>query len=152
LRATEAMESRRQIAMLYEFAEVIAATTERRELLNTLAQHVFEVFRPDGVVACAIILPDALGGPRVQASAPADHPALEAFDLQDRALAANASYVLRTGSSLSETIKVATQEGTQRAVSLSLPLRSGNRTVGVLGIVGDDAVRYLTGMQSTSPE
>jgi two-component system sensor histidine kinase KdpD len=151
-RATEAMESRRQIAMLYEFAEVIASTTDRRELLNALAQHVFEVFRSDGVVACAIILPDALGWPSVQASAPVDHPALAAFDLQDRALAANASYVLRTGSSLSATIQVATQEGTQRADSLFLPLRSGKRTVGVLGIVGNDAVRYLTGMQSTSPE
>ncbi|HEX3269216.1 MAG TPA: DUF4118 domain-containing protein, partial [Ktedonobacterales bacterium] len=34
LRASEAIESRRQIAMLYEFAEVIAATTDRRELLD----------------------------------------------------------------------------------------------------------------------
>ena len=100
LRATEAMESRRQIAMLYEFAEAIAATTDRQELLNTLAQHFLQVFRADGVMACAIILPDALGWPSVQASAPPDHPALEAFDLQERALAANASYVLRTGSSV----------------------------------------------------
>jgi two-component system sensor histidine kinase KdpD len=150
LRATEAMESRRQIAMLYEFAEVIAATTDRRELLNALAQHVFQVFRSDGVVACAIILPDALGWPHVQASAPANHPALEAFDLQERVLAANASYVLRTGTALTETMQVAPQEGTQRAVSLYLPLRSGKRTVGVLGIVGNDAARYLTGVQLTS--
>jgi two-component system sensor histidine kinase KdpD len=152
LRATEAMESRRQIAMLYEFAEVIAATTDRRELLNALARHVFEVFRSDGVIACAIILPDALGWPSVQASAPAAHPALEAFDLQDRTLAANASYVLRSGSSLTETIQIATPEGTRRAVSLSLPLRSGKRTVGVLGIVGSDEVRYLTGAPPTSAE
>jgi K+-sensing histidine kinase KdpD len=81
LRASEAMESRRQIAMLYEFSEAIAATTDRQELLNTLAQHVLQVFRADGVMACAIILPDALGWPSVQASAPPDHPALEAFDL-----------------------------------------------------------------------
>jgi two-component system sensor histidine kinase KdpD len=152
LRATEAMESRRQIATLYEFADAIAATTDRQELLNTLARHVLQVFRSDGVIACAIILPDALGWPSVQASAPADHPALEAFDLQDRALAANASYVLRTGSSLTATIQLATQAGTKRAVSLSLPLRSGKRIVGVLGIVGNDAVRYLTGIQPTSPE
>jgi two-component system sensor histidine kinase KdpD len=152
LRATEAMASRRQIAMLYEFAEVIAATTDRHELLNALAQHFLQVFRSDGVIACAIILPDAMGWPSVQASAPANHPALEAFDLLDRALAANASYVLRTGSSLTATIQVATQDATQRAVSLSLPLRSGKRTVGVLGIVGNDAVRYLTGIQPTSPD
>jgi two-component system, OmpR family, sensor histidine kinase KdpD len=151
LRATEAMESRRQIAMLYEFSEAIAATTDRQELLNTLAQRFFQVFRSDGVIACAIILPDALGWPSLQASAPADHPALAAFDLQDRTLAANASYVLRTGSSLAETTQVATQDGTQRAVSLSLPLRSGKRIVGVLGFVGSDAVRYLTGIQPTSP-
>ena len=44
LRATEAMESRRQIAMLYEFAEVIAATTDRQDLLDTLAQHVLRYF------------------------------------------------------------------------------------------------------------
>ena len=152
LRATEAMESRRQIAMLYEFAEAIAITIDRQELLNTLAQHVFEVFRSDGVMACAIILPDALGWPSVQASAPPDHPALEAFDLQDRALAGNASYVLRTGSSLTATIQVAAQEGAERAVSLSLPLRSGKRTVGVLGIVGSEAVRRLIDIPPTSAE
>jgi two-component system sensor histidine kinase KdpD len=151
LRASEAIESRRQIAMLYEFAEVIAATTDRRELLDTLTQHFLQVFRSDGVMACAIILPDALGWPNVHASAPPGHPALEAFDLQDRTLAANASYVLRTGSSVTATIQMAAQEGTQRAVSLALPLRSGKRIVGVLGIVGTDAVRYLTDIQPTAP-
>jgi two-component system sensor histidine kinase KdpD len=152
LRATEAMESRRQIAMLYEFAEAIAATTDRQELLNTLAQHFLQVFRADGVMACAIILPDALGWPSVQASAPADDPALEALDLQVRKLAANASYVLRSGSSVSETVQVATLEGAQRAVSLYLPLRSGKRIVGVLGIVGRDAVRHLIEVPPTAAE
>jgi two-component system sensor histidine kinase KdpD len=152
LRATEAMESRRQTAMLYEFSEVIAATTDRQELLKTLARHFFQVFRSDGVIACAIILPDTLGWPNVCASAPTDHPALESFDLQERALAANASYVLRTGLVVSETIQVATENGTQGAVSLYLPLRSGKRTVGVLGIVGNDSVRHLIAVQPTSAE
>jgi two-component system sensor histidine kinase KdpD len=151
-RATEAMESRRQIAMLYEFSEAIAATTDRQELLNTLAQHFFQVFHADGVMACAIILPDTLGWPKVQASAPAEHPALEAFDLQVRKLAANASYVLRSGSSVSETVQVATLEGTQRAISLYLPLRSGKRIVGVLGIVGRDAVRHLIDVPPAAAE
>ena len=118
-RASEAMESRRQIAVLYEFAEAIAATTDRQELLNTLAQHLFQVFRSDGVIACAIILPDALGWPSVQASAPSDHPALEAFDLQERALAANASYVLRTGSSLAETSRWQQRKDTACRLPLS---------------------------------
>jgi two-component system sensor histidine kinase KdpD len=152
LRATEAMESRRQIAMLYDFAEAIAATTDRRELLNTLTRHFLQVFRADGVMACAIILPDALGWPSVDASAPPGHPALKAFDLQVRTLAANASYVLRTGSLLTEAVEVAALDGTQRAVSLYLPLRSGNRTVGVLGVVGSDAVRRFIGAPPTSDE
>jgi two-component system sensor histidine kinase KdpD len=152
LRATEAMESRHQIAMLYEFSEAVAATTDRQEMLDTLAKHFLQVFRAHGVIACAIILPDALGWPSVQASAPVDHPALEAFDLQVRKLAANASYVLRTGSSVSETVQVATPEGTQRAVSLYLPLRSGKRIVGVLGIVGRDAVRHLIDVPPAAAE
>jgi two-component system sensor histidine kinase KdpD len=152
LRATEAMESRRQTAMLYDFAEAIAATTDRRELLYTLTQHLLQVFHSDGVTACAIILPDALGWPSAQASAPPGHPALKAFDLNVRTLAANASYVLRTGSLLTESIEVEAQDGTQRAVSLYLPLRSGNRTVGVLGIVGADAVRRLIGASPTTDE
>jgi two-component system sensor histidine kinase KdpD len=152
LRATEAVESRRQIAMLYEFAEVIATTTDRQELLDTLVEHVLHVFRSDGLIACAIILPDALGWPRVQASAPTDHPALVAFDLQVRALAANASHVLRTGRLVAETTQVSTRQGPERAVSLYLPLRSGKRVVGVLGIVGNDTVRHLVGVQFTSAE
>jgi two-component system sensor histidine kinase KdpD len=152
LRATEAIESRRQIAVLYEFAEAIAATTDRQELLDTLVRHVLQVFRADGLIACAIILPDALGWPTVQASASADHPALEAFDLQVRALAANAAYVLRTGSSTAETTQLSTAEGTQSAVSLYLPLRSGKRTVGVLGIVGNDTTRRLVSVSPAPTE
>lgn len=152
LRATEAIESRRQIAVLYEFAEAIASTTDRRQLLQTLAEQVVQVFGADGLIACAIILPDALGWPSVHASAPEGHPALQAFDLQSRALAANASHVLRTGSPLAETVEISTTQSAQRGVAFYLPLRSGRRIVGVLGIAGANAMRQLVSDFSLSPD
>jgi two-component system sensor histidine kinase KdpD len=142
-RATEAIESRRRIATLYGFAQLIASTTDQQDLLDALVRRIVQVFGPEDLTACAIMLPDTLGNPSVRASAPEDHPALQAFDLQVREFAARASYVLRTGSPVADSILISAQGVTQRDTSLYLPLRSGKRIVGVLGIVGAASLRQL---------
>jgi two-component system sensor histidine kinase KdpD len=142
-RANEAIEGRRRVATLYKLAQLIASTTDQQELLDALAQRVTQVFGPAGVTASAIILPDALGHPSVRASAPANHPSLRAFELDERELAARASYVLLTGSPVADDLLASAVDPTQRETSLYLPLRSGKRIVGVLGVVGTANVRQL---------
>jgi two-component system sensor histidine kinase KdpD len=142
-RATEAIESRRRIATLYGLSQLIASTVEQQELLDALVRRVVQVFGPEGVKACAIILPDVLGHPSVHASAPAGHPLLQAVDLTERELAARAAYVLRTGSPVADEFLASDVNTIQRHTSLYLPLRSGKRTVGVLGVVGTADVRQF---------
>jgi two-component system sensor histidine kinase KdpD len=143
-RATEAIESRRRIATLYSLSQLIASTVDQQDLLDALVRRMAQVFGPEGLIACGIILPDALEHPTVRASAPADHSALQAFDLDKRELAARASYVLRTGSPVADEFLVPGADASQRQTSLYLPLRSGKRIVGVLGVVGATSMRQLT--------
>jgi two-component system sensor histidine kinase KdpD len=142
-RASEAIESRRRIATLYGLSQLIASTRDQQELLDALTRRVLQVFGPQGVRACAIILPDTLDHPSVRASAPKSDPLLEAFDLNERELAARAAYVLRTGSPVADELRLTAADATRRQTSLYLPLRSSRKTVGVLGIVGTTEVRQF---------
>jgi two-component system, OmpR family, sensor histidine kinase KdpD len=151
-RASEAIEGRRRIATLYGLAQLIASATNQQELLDALAQRVVQVFGPEGVTACAIMLPDALGHPSVRASAPANHSSLQAFDLDKRELAARASYVLKTGSLVADDFLAPGADAGQRETSIYLPLRSSKRIVGVLGVVGTPNVRQLALSAVESPE
>jgi two-component system sensor histidine kinase KdpD len=144
MRATEAIEGRRRIATLYKVAQLIASTTNQQELLDALARRVVQVFGQEGVTACAIMLPDTLGHPSVRASAPVNHPSLQAFDLQARELSARATYVLQTGSLVADEVFAPGAETIQRETSVYRPLRSGKRIVGVLGVVGTASIRHLT--------
>ncbi len=142
-RATEAIESRRRIATLYSLSQLIASTIDQQDLLDALVRRMTQVFGPEGLTACAIILPDGLEHPTVRASAPANHSALHVFDLDKRELAARASYVLRTGSPVADEFLVPGADTSQRQTSLYLSLRSGKRIVGVLGVVGTPSMRQL---------
>jgi two-component system sensor histidine kinase KdpD len=142
-RASEAIESRRRIATLYGLSQLIASTSDQQELLDALVRRVLQVFGPQGVRAGAIILPDTLDRPDVRASAPKGDPLLQAFDLTERELAARASYVLRTGSPVADEFRLTAEDATQRQTSLYLPLRSGRKSVGVLGLVGTADVRQF---------
>jgi two-component system sensor histidine kinase KdpD len=151
-RATDAIESRRRIATLYSLSQLIASTVDQQDLLDALVRRMAQVFGPEGLTACAIILPDALEHPTVRASAPANHSALQALDLGQRELAARASYVLRTGSPVADEFLVPGEDTSQRQTSLYLPLRSGKRIVGVLGVVGTTNMRQLTVNAPTTVE
>jgi two-component system sensor histidine kinase KdpD len=143
-RATDAIESRRRIATLYSLSQLIASTVDQQELLDALVRRMAQVFGPEGLIACAIILPDGLDRPTVRASAAANHSALQAFDLDKRELVARASYVLRTGSPVADEFLAPGTDTSQRQTSLYLPLRSGKGIVGVLGVVGTTSMRELT--------
>jgi len=145
-RADEAIASQRRIATLYEFAQLIASTNDQRELLDALAQRLLAEFAPEGMTACAIITPDTLGHPSVRASAPADHPALRAFDLQVRELAGRAAWVLSKGSPVADSMLVTENGVARQETSLYLPLRSGKRIVGALGVIGGERMRQIAGV------
>ncbi len=57
-RAREARESEQRTATLYALAQLISKTTDEEALYVALTERVVEVFRPFGVEACAILLPE----------------------------------------------------------------------------------------------
>lgn len=144
-RARDAIDSRQRIATLYALAQTIASATARDGLFDALTQRVLEVFGPEGVDACAIITAVGSEPPVARASAPAGHPVASAFDCHNREQAARAAWVLKSGSPVADRVTLMRHGVPQEIVSLYLPLRSGARTVGVLGIAGAPAIQRFSG-------
>jgi two-component system sensor histidine kinase KdpD len=139
-RAHEALESRQRIATLYGLAQLIVTTTDQEHLYAALVLRVVEVFTSQGVRACALILREEPMHPKTQAVVPADGVYADALSLDQRKNAANALWALEHGA------PVGGSHGTGAHVALAffVPLKSGRRVVGVLGIAGTDEIRRLT--------
>jgi two-component system sensor histidine kinase KdpD len=147
-RAHEAQEVQQQTAKLYALAQLTVSKTNPEALFGALAERVLDVFAPEGVAACAIIVPDAHGNPITQAVAPQEGPLVDALSLSARSRAAQARFALEHGSAAGSPVaggnrgtEVRAHEGERTA--LYAPLRSGGRVVGVLGIAGAPDIRRL---------
>jgi two-component system sensor histidine kinase KdpD len=145
-RAQEARENQQRTATLYALSQLIVSTTDQDDLLRKLAERVVAVFAPAGVLACALILPDARQQPVTRAVAPADSSLAAA--LADAAHAAPVARLLRgaPGVGVSAAGEVV-YHGAERTVLV--PLSSGPRVVGVLAIAGAPAVARLIGVPAT---
>jgi two-component system sensor histidine kinase KdpD len=147
-RAREALESRQRIATLYGLAQLIATTTEQEHLNTALAQRVTDVFAPQGVRACSLILRDQPAGVRAHAVAPAETAYAGALSLNLRDNAGSAQWALERGQTVGGARRVG-QDGQEGhtgppdARVFFVPLRSGRRVVGVLGVAGTDEIRSL---------
>jgi two-component system, OmpR family, sensor histidine kinase KdpD len=165
-RAREALESRQRIATLYGLAQLIVTTTEQEHLNTALAQRVAEVFAPQGMRACSLILRDQPAGVRSHAVAPADTGYAGALSLTLRDNAGSAQWAFERGQTVggARSMGQDAQEGQNGhsgqeglaghtghtghtgphdARVYFVPLRSGRRVVGVLGVSGTDEIRSL---------
>jgi two-component system sensor histidine kinase KdpD len=146
-RARDALESQQRTATLYALSELIASTPGYDDLLQALASRARETFAPAGVRACALILPDEQGRPVTRALAPAEGADAAPLRLASREQAAQASWVLEQGKSVGKPVTDLVADGRTSAVSerwcLFVPLSTGRRVVGVLGVVGSHAVLQL---------
>jgi two-component system sensor histidine kinase KdpD len=149
-RASEALESRKRIATLYGLAQLIATTTDQERLYAALVQRVVEVFAPQGVRACSLILRGEPAGVRAQAGAPAEGAYTGALSLKLRDNAGSAQWALERGATVGSAHRV-DQDGGGDAQVFFVPLRSGRRVVGVLGVAGMEEIRHLIS-PATRPE
>jgi two-component system sensor histidine kinase KdpD len=141
--AHEARESQQRTATLYGLAQLMVSATDADAVLGALATHVVTVFAPAGVRACTINLADTHGRLRTRASAPVDDPLVTALSLGDREQAALADWVLHAGAVAGGILPMAASATHEERVAYYVPLRSGQRTVGVLGVAGPALLRHL---------
>jgi two-component system sensor histidine kinase KdpD len=152
-RAREALESRREAigserrtAILYALAQAIASATDLETLLQLCVDRIVVVFNSNGITACSLIVPDTHGWPVTRAVSPSTGPGSEALDLKIPERAAQAVYVLEHGSPVGGLDRHQTSKGgtgIQPLLVYYLPLRSGQKIVGVIGIAGTSAIRQL---------
>ncbi|HEX6798522.1 MAG TPA: ATP-binding protein [Ktedonobacterales bacterium] len=156
-RAQEAIASRQQAlaseqrtATLYHLAQLTASTPDESALLAAVAERVAQVFDPAGVEACAVILSDNEGRPAVRALMPAEGPFTDSLSLTIREHAGQASWALERGAAVGGELHArdnAPGDGPATLIYF-VPLRSGAKMVGLLGLAGQLAVRALVAAAS----
>jgi two-component system sensor histidine kinase KdpD len=154
-RAREAQQSQQQTATLYGLAQVIASATDQASLFNDLAQRLLKVFAPSGVTGVAILLPSDEIYPSVRAlaSVAGSEAVQRALRIEPQIYAAEAAWVLEHGATIGDTLAGAQQRGVERSPGSAgdegagliyfIPLKSGQRTVGILGMTGTPGIRTL---------
>jgi two-component system sensor histidine kinase KdpD len=146
-REHEALDSQRRTESLYELGQLIVSTHDVAGLYGALAARIVSTFADAGVAACAIMLPDEHGLPVLRGGAPPESPLLRRFDTNDRQTAGCASWVLQHGTPVGLPAASRASKVGSAPVALLIPLRTDHRTVGALGIVGDEHLRVLVGIQ-----
>lgn len=140
-RAREALESQQRTVILYGLAQLIVTTTEPERLYTALIQRMVEVFTPHGVRACALILHNEPAGVQTQAVAPEEGIYADALSLDLRDNAGSAEWAIGRGAVVGGSHR-AGHDGAYVQVYF-VPLKSGRRVVGALGIAGAEDIRQL---------
>lgn len=149
--AHTARQQQQQTATLYELAQLIAAGTELDALLQSTAERVLAVFAHAGVEASTIVLPDAAGHPVERAAVSSTGPSMGALSLHQKGRGYLAADVLRGGAAAGPALATRTADGVEPLAVLYTPLRSGGRTVGVLGIAGRPSIHSLVTADGARP-
>jgi two-component system sensor histidine kinase KdpD len=141
-RAHEAQESQQRTATLYALAQLIVSASDEETILAALTQRVATIFAVDGAHVCLIAVPDAQG--RLVTRAEAEREGASAgLSLENREQAAQADWVLHASAVAGGIVPGARTPSGEQAVAFYVPLRSGTRAVGVLGIAGTQGLRRL---------
>jgi two-component system, OmpR family, sensor histidine kinase KdpD len=155
-RAQEALESQRRTAMLYALSQLIASAGDLDALLDALAQRVITEFAPWGVAACALLLPDERGAVEPRVVVPSKAPEADLLRLVQGEQAGQAAWSFEHGTTVGGPTTLVSARTQQPVLCYFIPLRSRRRTVGVLGVAGDEALRRLVarvaGVADTDPQ
>jgi two-component system sensor histidine kinase KdpD len=141
-RADDAARSERRAATLYALSQLIASTPDLERLLGALVGRVLAVFAGSGLTACSLILPDAFGNPDPRALAPERDTSAAPLSLSTPEELAQARWALEHGKSVGGLIASREHPGDERLYYF-IPLASGRRIVGVLGVAGTQALQRL---------
>ncbi len=144
--AAAALASQQRTAHLYALAQSIASTTDQETLFRSLVQQTIQVFAPRGVVACALVLPDAENQPKTLAVAPPDSLAADALRVQGEEQEVLARQVWQQGVAACFPGR---EDGTGQPGTPTryyVPLSSGRRVVGALGMAGTPALQSLVAL------
>jgi two-component system sensor histidine kinase KdpD len=141
--AAAALASQQRTAHLYALAQSIASTTDQVALFRSLAQQTVQIFAARGVAACALVLPDAENQPRTQAVAPLESLAAAALRLQGNEQEVVARRVLQQGAAVCFTEWGERTVQQEEYVRYYVPLSSGCRVVGALGLAGAPGLHSL---------
>jgi two-component system, OmpR family, sensor histidine kinase KdpD len=141
-RADDAARSERRAATLYALSQLIASTPDLDGLLAALVGRVLAVFSSSGLTVCGLILPDAAGNPVPRAQAPAHETLAAPLNLSTPEELAQARWTLEHGKSVGGLIAPPEHPGDERLYYF-IPLASGRRVVGVLGVAGTHTLQRL---------
>jgi two-component system sensor histidine kinase KdpD len=148
-RAHEARESQRRTETLYALAQLVASAPDEGALQRALVARVARDFASEGVGACALFVLDGRQRLQVRAVAPDDSPfarvLVDARRHGAQALAAAGEVPAGGG------VRVDAPRPEGDACALYFPLRSGARSVGVLGVAGPPRVRVLAEAHADAP-
>jgi two-component system sensor histidine kinase KdpD len=149
--AAAALASQQRTAYLYTLAQLIASTTDQETLFHSLVQQTIQIFAPRGVVACALVLPDTDNMPKTQAVAPLGSPAAAILQLQGDERDVLAGQVLQQGVAACFPGQGAVLGQQEQYARYYVPLSSGRRVVGALGIAGTSGLHSLVNQFAPSP-
>ena len=141
----------REARILYQVGRVLNATDQIDEQLDSIALALVRVFSPWGVRECALLLPGANGTLNIQADAPIR---IEHFTLSpDEMIAARevmAQGIMREMNHASPTSPSASSG--QNLILYLIPLKSGNRVLGVLCLRVEHEVLWIVSTQHIQEE
>src|SRR5215469_16120315 len=127
----ETRQREREAQILYEAGRVINSAERLEDQLDSIVLAFVRVFSPWGVRECALLLPDAGGTLTIQADAPVR---LERFTLSAEEMAA-AQVVFTQGRTVERREAAPASAPERQGTILRLiPLKSGNKVLGVLSL------------------
>ncbi|HZO70679.1 MAG TPA: DUF4118 domain-containing protein [Ktedonobacteraceae bacterium] len=133
----------REARILYEVGHVVNSTDDLDEQLDSIVLALVRVFSPWGVRECALLLPDEDGLLRVRADAPIriEHFTLSPDEMVE-AREVMADGIMSEVSPVSSHAQSAPVSGQPLLLRL-LPLKDGNKVLGVLALRLEQAVSWL---------
>ena len=134
----------REAQILFEAGRVINSTDRLDEQLDTIALALVRIFSPWGVRECALLVPDQDGILSIQADAPIR---IERFTLSHDEVVA-AREVMAEGK-MREVIQApaASASSGQNLALRLIPLKTGTRVIGVLGLRIEQGVAWFASSQ-----